>query len=241
MSYPILAYKNLLQEAQAVGSLANQFEKITSPPLHIGMYSAETSETVEINFPAPVKVDCLAIGRNNLREVRLDEYKNSSWLEVATLSCEKNCQLNTFTAVTNQKFRFIFTGADSLFIAHLFLGPKLSFEIGVSQGFVPPRYALENRAYTSKMANNWLGKSHWGKGVNFQVHFQFLTLSFYKTQLAPFVEHAVSLPFFFSYDNQNHADQCVYGFLDDRRGIPQPKIELPGWVNFGWNMQGIYE
>lgn len=132
-------------------------------------------------------------------------------------------EFDEFTAAaSNQIVVFNFFSSVSLtddsqvFVSHVFVGKKLRMPTPILIGQDIPIYA-DKSDYEVVMSESgeMIGRSTMKKGCRATFSFRHVSISWYKQNFLPFVEHAKTKPFFLKWRPDRFTTETVFGYIEE--------------------------
>jgi hypothetical protein len=142
----------------------------------------------------------------------------------------------TFTAVSARYWRLQLTSTPASVIGVASIGQAFELTRAASSGFVLPREARQNKIINNVSEGGaFLGKSIIAQGFSANYTFGIQTLAFVRGDWSTFIDHAVTKPFFFSW-NPDY-DDGVYAWIE---GDPTPpSYDRVNTLSVGMNLRGL--
>lgn len=201
---------------------------------------SELPATLDIDAGAPVTADYVAFGAHNLAGCRItlsystDGSTYSPAIEGVVVRNKAGMML--FEPVTARYWRldilgwatsptlsldFVnrvyavgdYTEADGTYLGVLYLGRALQMERGIYQGHTPGEFARNDEIRPSvSEGGQWLGRTVVRKGYDTSYSFSNLRADWVRSTLAPFLDAAVTDPFFIAWRPETKADEVLLGW-----------------------------
>lgn len=128
------------------------------------------------------------------------------WAETATLSAD----FTTQTYLLGD-----YTDAGGAYLGVLYLGQALQMQRAMYQGHTATNQAARNEIRpTRSEGGQWLGRSVVRRGYNGDYSWSNLTALWYRDNFQPFVEAAVTGPFFVAWRPETFADEVEFGWTE---------------------------
>lgn len=106
-----------------------------------------------------------------------------------------------------------YTEADDAFLGVLYLGRALQMQRGIYQGHTPGEFARNDEIRpTVSEGGQWLGRTVVRKGYDASYSFSNLKADWVRSTLAPFLEAAITKPFFIAWRPESKADEVLFGW-----------------------------
>lgn len=127
----------------------------------------------------------------------------------------------TFSDKIYRYFRVLFTttGGGVPVIGVVMLGRSLVLTDGMEPGFVPPVFSFDDTVKVNSANNGaFLGRSIIRKGSSTRISMSNVDPDWMRTHWLPFLEHARTMPFLFSWDTVDRPNEAAYCWTD--KAIP---------------------
>lgn len=193
--------------------------------------SALGTDWIRASFVSAKSADYMAISGHNLHEVggsvRLQYATDGgtvwSYATTAVAPTTGKTIFVDFTSVSAADWRIeVITTTGQSLIGVASIGSMMELERGMEIGFAPPTLARDHKYYTSISEGGvFLGKSLRRITYSTQIDLKKVTPDWVRATWTDFLDHAQTLPFFFSWDIENHSDEAVFAWVNKK--IPKPK------------------
>lgn len=167
------------------------------------------SSAQDVNY---VGIAAHTMGTNNCA-YKWQYHDGSGWEDLVDASTTSNEPImGLFDSVNATQFRLnILSGDDEPLIGVVYFGEVLESERGIYVGHSPITLAKKTIIRPNKSEDgNWLGRSVIRQGAANGIEIDNLSASWVRTYLKPFMESAVSYPFFFAWNPQNYPSEVGY-------------------------------
>jgi hypothetical protein len=145
----------------------------------------------------------------------------TGWATDATASYD-------FVSQTYEEATYDSSDAGDSHIGVVYLGEALAMPRGIYQGHAPgklqQRHTYQNN---DSDGGQWLGRSIVRRGYVESFAFKNIPAAFYRASIQPFVDHAVSEPFFIAWRPGQFADEAIFG-----RSMQDIEPNNSGPINF---------
>lgn len=201
---------------------------------------SELPAALDIDAGAPVTADYVAFGAHNLSGCRITlSYSTDGSTYTPTVEgvvVRNKAGMMLFEPVTARYWRldilgwatsptlsldFVnrvyavgdYTEADDTYLGVLYLGRALQMERGIYQGHTPGEFARNDEIRPSvSEGGQWLGRTVVRKGYDTSYSFSNLRADWVRSTLAPFLDAAVTDPFFIAWRPETKADEVLLGW-----------------------------
>jgi len=145
-----------------------------------------------------------------------------------------------FSKASSSKWRFEFTATTTITIADLRLGEYLTSEQGVYIGYSSP-YLSRRVDYKTNKSDSGLpvGRSIKSQGYRNTLNLEFMTDSWVRSDLLPFIKHAEQKPFYMVWNVSEYPDEVAYSVTDGN--IAAPRHSHAGLQSVSIRMTGFVE
>lgn len=226
MSNAVIAYKNLLDEAASVAaSSADPFYPARNA------WDGKTTtywkapgagdHTLTITFAAPVTADVFCAFRHNLGSIgasivlRHSADSGATWTDAfAPLSPEDNaCVLQQHGSATADTWQILVADATGdLFLGVVLFGQGMALYHGLPVGTALAHDNRDTEVITNKAEGGALvGRSVIPRGAKQEIQMQFVPVDWVRSNWRPFIRHAETKPFFYSWNHSVYPEECVFG------------------------------
>lgn len=225
MTKAIIGYQNLIENAVTItasaqtasGPARQAWDGITTTYWEIPSAGTHTLTCI---FGSPVAADYMGVFAHNLATagalIKLQYSRDSgvTWRDSFTaLQLSDNyCGLKPFAIMVTTHWRVHITVTTApLFIGVLQFGERLTPYRGMPMGFVLPAdnrvtEIIPNRTETGAFA----GRSVIPRGTETEIKINYVPEDWVRINWRPFVRFAERKPFFFSWNNVDYPEECVY-------------------------------
>lgn len=226
-----IGYENLFESASTVVAssedadfpVENAYDWITTD--FFNPASVASDVTITLTFGSSVDADYFAIYAHNLDETggtyKLQYWDGATWQDAFSVVTPTNGKprMNFFTSQTSTQWRVVFTATSIFSVGVISFGARLTFENGIWQGFTPPPFADNSTLLTSISDNGaFIGRSVTRNGVRFTIPMTHASLGWMRSDWQPFLEHALTKPFFFSWDASAYPTEVAYCWCENSIG-----------------------
>lgn len=187
--------------------------------------SVASDVTITTTFSSSVSADYFAIYAHDLHDnggtYKLQYWDGAAWQDAFSVVTPTNGKprVNYFTSQSSDQWRVVFTATSIFSIGVISFGARLTFENGIWQGFSPPDFADNSTIYTNSGDDgNFLGRSIIRRGVKFNIPLTHASLGWMRSDWLPFTQHALTKPFFFSWDASAYPNEVAYCWVDGSVG-----------------------
>lgn len=169
----------------------------------------ELSSAQEVNY---VGIAAHTFG-TNLCNIKFQYYNGSAWVDLLdTAPGDDSVLLSFFNSVTSNQFRInILSGTGNPFIGVVYFGKRLAVERRIYVGHAPITLSKKSVVRPNKSEDgNWLGRSVIRQGAETGIEFKNLSASWVREKFKPFMDSALSYPFFFAWRPTDYPKEVAY-------------------------------
>lgn len=185
--------------------------------------SASGSYTITCTFSNVQTANCMALYNQNLSSnsgtIQLQYYDGSTWQNATdNISPSDNKpRIVYFDTQASTQWRFVVSSAPASYIGCLFFGEYMGLELGIRNGFVPPRFSHDNNMITNVAQNgNFIGRSIVSQTGNVNIPVEYMTDQWARDNWEAFIAHAELKPFFFTWDAVNYPNEHAFAWTTDK-------------------------
>lgn len=199
--------------------------------------------TIDVDAGRQVTVDYVGLGVHHLGGCKVtvsSSVNGSDYTEVAeAVLVRDRAAMMLFEAVTARYWRldiegwaieptllldFVnqeysvgdYTDVANAFLGVLFIGQALQMERSFYGNYTPAPYSKDTEIRpTRSEGGQWLGRSVVRKGFVNDYSYRHLAADWVRDTFEPFIDHAVTLPFFISWRPEGYADEVLYGQVEN--------------------------
>tara|TARA_R110000850_G_scaffold213784_1_gene339777 strand:+ start:553 stop:993 length:441 start_codon:yes stop_codon:yes gene_type:complete len=122
-----------------------------------------------------------------------------------------------FTAQASTQWRFNIVSTPASSIGVLFFGEYLGLELGIRNGFTPPRFSSNNNYISNVSQNgNFIGRSIVSQSGNISIPVDYMTDQWARDNWETFITHAEKKPFFFSWNVADYPNEHAFAWSTDK-------------------------
>lgn len=207
--------------------------------------SAIGDSWVQIAFPSTRTVDYFAVAAHDLTtqgasiKLQYSTDSGSTWNDATTAASGVSNRVifKSFSVITASYWRILVNAPTSVAsIGVVAFGDRLDLPRGFPPGFSPVALARENTYQTSMSDNGqFIGRSVKRKMYKGAFELPQVSPTWVRNYWEPFIDHAETKPFFFSWDTSSHPDEAVLGWLDDSYTPPSYDSVVTMRIQLGFN------
>lgn len=178
--------------------------------------------TITSTFSNVKTANCMALYNHDLHTnsgtIQLQYWDGAAWQNATDAIAPVNGEpkIIYFNAQSSTQWRFSIDSTQPSSIGVLFFGEYLGLELGVWQGFTPPRFSKNNNYITNVAQNgSFLGRSIVTQSGNISLKVEYMTMQWARDEWEPFIEHIELKPFFFSWNVANYPDEHAFAWSTD--------------------------
>lgn len=203
---------------------------------------SELPASIDIDAGSPVTADYVAFGAHNLTGCRITLSYSTDGVTFAdaveAVVVRNRAGMLLFEPVTarywrldilgwassatlsldfvNREYRVgAFSEAQDTYLGVLYLGRALQMERGIYQGHTPGEFARNDQIRPSvSEGGQWLGRTVVRKGYQTEYSFSNLRADWVRSTLAPFLDAAVTEPFFVAWRPETKAGEVLFGWTE---------------------------
>jgi hypothetical protein len=254
LNYPTLGWHNVVSAGNVSASSSDALYPITNignPATHLYWQASAASppgsdEYIDINAGG-VTVDYVGIAGHNFGTagiaVTIEDGTGGTYLianggSPPDLFDDDAPIIFRFAPGAKNTIRIRLTaGTATPRVAVIYVGKLTIFERGTQGGYTPLTYGLVNNVVNGESeSGNFLGRIVTGARVESTASFKWLSPTWYRQNLAPFVAASVNNPFFFAWEPVDYPLETGYAWLATD---PKPIIDLIGYFHIDLEMTGI--
>lgn len=219
--FPYICYNNLVKDATVtVSSEATGFEGTNTQDPQTYNYWQPSSVTATIDYTiASTSMNYCGIASHNMgtkgNTVTI-QYSNQDSPETFTtidsqVPADDSVILFLFDSVASTKFRVQISGGTVPNIGNIFFGQRLESERSIYGGHSPVTLNKRTviRPQTSE-GGQFLGRSIIRNGAQTNIDIQNMTAAWVRLSLKPFIDDAISNPFFFAWRPTTYPAEVAY-------------------------------
>jgi hypothetical protein len=129
---------------------------------------------------------------------------------------------------------------ETLIIGQAFIGPSLRVFAPPEAGFTPPNLGLNSDFITSRSdGGDFLGRSLIRKGSKSGFLITNVAAAWVRSDWLPLIKEVEKHPFYYGWDNVNHADEVAFCYTDGK--ITVPRYESSLFFNVSLNFIALLE
>lgn len=220
---------------------------IANPATYLRWRGTTTAEqSVQVSLSAAVDVNYFAIAKHNLGSSGATIVFQSStdgvfWTNVTYPSVlnTDHVVIHEFDMVFARYFRLlILPGSEPPSISVLYLGKILVLQRRIYVGHTPLPFGRKTTVSNGRSeSGEFLGRTLRRQFLESSVDLQNLTPTWYRQYLEPFIEAAITRPFFWCWRPSSYPSECGYAWLAD--DVKMQNARANGMVSASFHMQGV--
>lgn len=126
-------------------------------------------------------------------------------------------RIEYFDSQSSTQWRFVISSNPASNIGMLWFGEYMALQIGVWQGFTPPKFARNNNYLTSvSQQGNFIGRSITHNAGSVSLPVEYATESWARSNWYPFIKHAEKKPFFMSWNVSSYPTESAFCWSDTK-------------------------
>lgn len=245
LNYPTLGWHNIVSAGGVAASSADALypaSNLANPATYLYWQASATgAQTVDITFNSTT-VDYLAICGHNFGTagiaVTLQEGAGHTQLIASQSFSDDSPIIYRFVPGAKTTLRIAMAaGSAPARMAVVYVGKLTIFERGTQGGYTPLPFGVVNTIVNGESeSGNFLGRIVTGAKAESKASFKYLSPSWYRAKMVPFVAASVNNPFFFAWQPVNCPSDCGFGWLS---ADPVPTIDQIGYFHLDLEMTGI--
>jgi hypothetical protein len=250
---PRIGYKNLFESASTVtaSSEATGYEGSNVYNWDTSSYwkpAATGTHYLTATFSSAVTVDYFAIYAHNLHTYNASvqlQYSTdgTTWNDATDPQAPSTSRpvFVSFTSILAAWLRIkLVTTSGPAQIGVASFGEAMIFPSGMKPGFQPPTLSREGKYMNSvSEGGQFLGRSLLRNGAKTKIDLILLDPLWVRENWEPFIRHAEAMPFFFSWDYENHPNEAAFCFTSGK--IPPAKYSDPQFMSVSLPVDALIE
>ena len=185
--------------------------------------AASGAYTITCIFANAKTANCMAWYNQSLSDnsgtIQLQYWDGSAWQNASDNISPSNNDPRVvyFDAQASTQWRFNISSTPASSIGILFFGEYLGLELGIRNGFTPPRFSHNNN-YVSNVAQNgnFIGRSIVSQSGVVSIPVEYMTDQWARDNWDSFTDHAELKPFFFTWDAVNYPNEHAFAWSTDK-------------------------
>jgi hypothetical protein len=186
--------------------------------------AASGQYTITCVYSTPVTADCMAFYGTDLDAnggtIKLQYLESDlvTWTDASNNITVTGTEpyVEYFTSQTSTQWRFVIDSTPVSSIGHLFFGEYMGLELGVWEGFTPPKFQRNNEYITNvSQSGNFIGRSIVYEAGIVNLAVDYMTMDWARSDWLPFIKHAEQKPFFFTWNNANYGTEHAFAWSNN--------------------------
>lgn len=250
LSHPRIGWRNILTDSGSTVSVSsesggnvkeNAYDGLTwdywQATLLPATISVDAGEAAEVDY---VGIASHTLGSTNCTVDIQHSDNNSTWTTDQTVTPANDEPIMAlFNASEHRYWRLrIYDGDSPPLLGVVNIGKVLEMQRRYYSGATPPPMArTATMLPTRSERGQFLGRSLRRTGISTKVSFENLTASWYRSQMEPFAEHALTGGYFYAWYPSKYPAEIAYVWTNEPI---EPSNTGPGdFMSAGWDIMGV--